>query len=212
MKTLDLMPPETAIRREARRRVFNWARRLALGASLAGLLYACLGALASAQEAELTGLSREYSALNGRLQSAGGLLTERNRLTRNYEAISLLANERKTTDVLRTLGSALTPESYLSFLQIDRRAQDDTGQAETPSDPGGGTLRVRGFAPGHGQVGDFIKNLITSETFSEVRLVWTKDASADAAPSRVEFEVECSLKDPAAPGPRNESVRGEGGV
>jgi hypothetical protein len=216
MKTLDLMPPETALRREVRRCASNWARRLILGASLTAFLYVSLSALASAQDAKLTELSKKYTALNGRLQRAGGLLAERNKLTRNYEAISLLANDRKTTEVLGTIGSALTPESHLSFLQIDRRIPEGEGPADAPGDAPaeetGGQLCIRGVAPGHGQVGDVIKSMIASGVFSEVRLVWTKDASVAGAPSRIEFEIECVLKGPAASGALADGALAKGGV
>jgi hypothetical protein len=194
MTGINLIPPDTVARLEGRRRIRRWAYRLAICGSLAFAVYIGLGMLTASQSAELQKLTGRYTELQGRLQFADSLLIERDQLERNQNAITLVRRNRTAAWLLEILGETLTPNSYLTLLKLDQCPYVDPEQRNnlkegscTPS------LDIRGFAPGHKEVGQIIRQLVSSDEFTEVNLVSIRDPVRPEKSLQVEFEIHCAL-------------------
>jgi hypothetical protein len=83
----------------------------------------------------------------------------------------------------------MSPETYLESLVMERCPSTDPASEGIEEDPCFGSLKLRGMAADHRQVGLLIQRLITAEVFSEVALVSTRNAGR-----QVEFEILCRME------------------
>jgi hypothetical protein len=194
MTVINLVPPDTVARLERGRKVRRWSYRLAICCFLAFAVYLGLGMLTASQSAELQKLTGKYTELQGRLQFADSLLIERDQLERNQKAIALVRGHRTAAWLLEILGETLTPDSYLSLLKLDQcpyvDPEERNNRKEGSCTP---ALDIRGFAPGHKEVGQIIRRLVSSGQFMEVSLISVKDPVRSAKTPLVEFEIHCAL-------------------
>jgi Tfp pilus assembly protein PilN len=192
--SIDLVPPEAIRRRDTRRRLHRWGSRLGTGLAVAIVVHVALVQLASGQKRELERLTRSYSHLQQQLQRAEGLLQQRENLGRHREAITLIRGDRSADRYLELLGATLTPDSYLDSLILDRcppferEARDPRKQQACEA-----RLRIRGFAPGHEQVGHILRSLIARSEFRSVSLVSVTDPPRGDQSREVTFEILCVL-------------------
>jgi hypothetical protein len=194
MTGINLIPPQLLAQREARHLVRRWGVRLAATAIGLTLLYAALARVTADRLAEVDRATGRYTSLHDRLQSAGDLIQERNRLAERRAIIDLIRDDRTAGDFLTTLGSALTPDAYLSYLSLERCAGADSADEAVPgAQPCRSQLMLRGLAPGHQQVGETLRRLSETRMFSDVALVSIRDPLDPARAGEVEFEMLCDL-------------------
>ena len=194
MTAIDLVPPEAIARRETRRGLRRWAVRFSLSVILAAAVYGGLVSLAAGRDAELQALTGRYTALQDRLARAETLLKERSRLSLHREAIGLIRSERTAGWFLEVLGQTLTPESYLRSLTLNRCPYSDQEERDKKKkEPCGADLTLRGHAPGHEQVGQIIRGLVSTGHFKGVRLVSVTDPAKAGKRREVDFEIQCVL-------------------
>jgi hypothetical protein len=202
VKALDLIPPEVVHRRAIRDRIWLWSRRLAVTAMAAAFVYTVLYVFVAIRSAELEGLEQRYGMLGERLQRAGAILGERDRLASNYEAVAVIQGGYGTSEILRSLDNALPADCYLKVFVMHRcpvLQEEPTDPRQDHKDETASKLKVLGVAQGHREVGQIMQHLIHSGVFADVRLVWTRDASGTETPTQTEFEIECTLADEEAP-------------
>jgi hypothetical protein len=194
MRNVDLIPADLTARREMNCQLRTWAIRLGVGAVTAALVYVGLCGLAEGRHNELLRLTGEYSSLQQRLQRAGDLLKERERLSQNREAIALIREGRTTVQLLGILEEALTPQSYLSYVRLERCPfQDPSPTTAEEQEHCSTRLTIRGLAPSHQEIGHIIRKLIVSQMFSDVALVSASDPADTDGDHKVEFEILCTL-------------------
>lgn len=199
MTTINLIPPDTLLRRDMNRRIRWWARRLGIGLLFLGLLYAGLLHLASGREAEVEQMTSKYALLRERFRRAESLVGERDRLAKRRAAIRSLRDDRTTGWYLEVLGEKLTAGSYLDLIILDRRVSAGSNQARRgKTDQYAMHLKIRGWAPGHGQVGEIIRRLVDSETFGDVNLISVREPRGLRGRGEVEFELQCRLSEEGA--------------
>jgi len=194
MRVIDLIPPDVQARRETGNRVRSWGRRLTLFAVVGAILLGGLFWLVEGRNSELAQLADKHGGLQERLQRAGSLLEERRRLARTHKAISLINTDRTAGWLLGILDSTMTPDTYLESVVVERCPPPDPETDIAEGDPCVGSMKVRGIAPGHKQVGHLIQELITLEAFSDVALMSSRDSTQPGHGDRVEFEIFCMLQ------------------
>jgi hypothetical protein len=194
MTGINLIPPQLLAQREARRLLRRWGARLATITLGLTLLYAALARVTADRLAEVDRATGRYTSLHERLQSAGDLVQERNRLAERRALIDLIRDDRTAGDFLTTLGSALTPDAYLAYLSLERCAgAESAAETEPGTEPCRSQLVLRGLAPGHQQVGETLRRLSETRVFSDVELVSIRDPLDPARAGEVEFEMSCTL-------------------
>jgi len=155
------------------------------------LLYAGVARVAAGRDAEVEAVSSRYTHLQQRLQYAQLLIQERDRLTHRQEAVRAIRDPLPAAMVLEILGSALTPDSYLTHLSLSRSTPIQSGKGEARTQP---SLRLHGRAPGHAQVAEIISSLSRAEGVHTVVLLSARDiAPREAQASEVEFQLQCLL-------------------
>ena len=120
MKVIDLIPPDVHARRQTGNYVKIWARRLGLFALFGALALGGLYWLVDGRNSELLSLADRHGGLQQRLERAGSLLEERERLATSHQAISLITTNRNAGWLLGILESTMTPDTYLRTLVIER--------------------------------------------------------------------------------------------
>jgi hypothetical protein len=194
MTGINLIPPQLLAQREARRLVRRWGARLAATALGLTLLYAALARITADRLGEVDRATGRYTSLQERLQSAGDLIQERDRLAERCAIIDLIRDERTAGEFLTTLGAALTPDAYLAYLSLERCAGADSSEAAAPgAQPCRSQLVLRGLAPGHRQIGETLRRLSETRVFRDVALVSIRDPLDPARAGEVEFEMLCNL-------------------
>jgi len=192
MTTINLIPHEVLLARALRRRMRRWGLRLALTLLVLLGAYGGLEQLVSGGSSEYRELSGECSAIREGLHSAEALVQERDRLLVRRATIAAIQGSAKTGALLTALGDALTPQSYLTFLAVERCAPSPASDA--PATDCRGRLHLRGRAPGHREVGQVIRRLEQAKVFREVMLRAITDPIG-AAGGGIEFELFCSLEE-----------------
>jgi len=192
MSRLNLIPPDLLARREARRLLRFWAWRVGASVLLLGGLFFLLNEVAADRFAEVEQISGRYDDLQGRLRSAEDLILERDRLAERRAVIDLIRDEHPADAFLFALGEALTPDSYLTFLELRRCAPagEETGDA-----PCRATLRIRGQAADHGRVGAILRGLGRAPRFADATLLSVHEPQRSGADRAVEFEITATLRE-----------------
>lgn len=192
MTVINLIPPDRLQRREARRRIRAWGLKAGILAVLLGGLYGGATHLAAGQRGEIAAITNRYSNLQQRLKYARYLIGERDRLANRQEAVHAIRDPLPAGLILEILGQRLTPESYLTYLSLQR----DAGHAGDPDERQPPTLSLKGRAPGHSAVAQIISNLSSAPGLRSVVLVSTQDAPRREGQAReVEFELMCLLEE-----------------
>ena len=195
MTVIDLIPPETIQRRDARRRLARWGSRVGLVVAVGAGLYATLIAVASGQTEELARLQQTYSDLQGQLRRAEGLLEEWQHLVRHREAIALIRGGRSGGHYLDAVGATLTPDSYLDAIVLERCPVEPEAPEGAAPEPCVGRLRIQGRAPGPEEVGRILRSMIGRPEFRQVTLVSVTDPRAVTGRDEVSFEIVCELSE-----------------
>jgi hypothetical protein len=194
MRVIDLIPPDIQARRDSDNRVRAWGRRLALFAISGAIVLGGLFWFVKARNSELVSLAHKHGGLQESLQRAGSLLEERRRLARTHKAISLINTDRTAGWLLGILESTMTPDTYLESVVVERCPPQDPEVEIPEGDPCVGSMKVKGIAPGHKEVGHLIQELITLEAFSDVALISSRDSTQPGHGNQVEFEIFCMLQ------------------
>ncbi|MFH1843025.1 MAG: hypothetical protein ABIF77_07430 [bacterium] len=195
MTKIDLVPAVWHTGRAARRKLRQWGTYLGLVCLVGAILYVGLLHLVTTGKTDLQRLSGKYSTLQGSLQHAESLLMERERLQCQNAAIGLIRSDHPAVWFLANLGDALSPDSYLTSLELMLCGYDDPEQgADGKCRPG---LKLLGRAPGHQQVGLTIRQLQTAEQFGEVILVSIDEPARTGKNREVEFKLVCTLRSAA---------------
>ncbi|MBN1826700.1 MAG: PilN domain-containing protein [Candidatus Eisenbacteria bacterium] len=193
MTRIDLIPPETLTARGINRRLRVWGKRLGLLAVAATALLIGMVHAAAGEEARLLKLTGRYSLLQERVQRAESLIAERDRLARYREVIDRIRGDRTAVGYLVKMGETLTPDAYLSGMQMNLCPYNDSRIWGGLTDKGcSAHLRIEGLARGHREVGMVIRQMALSGEFGSVSLVSVleKEGSSDG---NVEFEIVCAL-------------------
>jgi hypothetical protein len=194
MTVINLIPPERLEQRESRRCLRTWALRLIAGFAILALAYGGLSHLAARPSEERERLANRHAHLQDRLQQAQNLIRERDRLSRARSAIGSIRESRPAGWFLEVMGEALTKEAYLVQFTLDRSRQDESAPSRSSDEERSATLRLRGRAPGHRQVGEILRRLATSGAFAEVDLVSaTEPRRGSPSTGEIEFELLCTL-------------------
>ncbi len=182
MSTINLVPPERLARFEAVRCARLWARRLTSVIVLLAMIYGGLLYLSAGLEDEAERLRVTYLDLKETLNGAEDLIRERDRLDERRLAIRTVQEDRASAGLLELLAKALPLRSHLDFFSLSR------------ADDAVGTVRIRGRALGHQEVGVILSRLNAAGVFVDVRLVAvTEDHDAQSGDA-VSFEIQCGLK------------------
>jgi len=130
------------------------------------------------------------------------LIQERDRLALRRAVVEQMSASDPAAGLLEMLDRALTPDSYLTILTLERHDPPEP-EASTDQNPpaatAASTLRLRGRAPGNQQVGEILRRLAAEPALREVMLVSATDPGSEVGPSQVEFELLCTLADGARP-------------
>jgi Tfp pilus assembly protein PilN len=202
MSMINLVPPPILAERAARRCRQRWILTLGLTAAVLLPAYIALVHVAATRQAEVRRLTGQCSLLQQRLQGAEGLIQERDRLALRRAVVERMSARDPAAGLLEMLERALTPESYLTVLTLERRDPPDPEESTGENPPAAAavsTLRLRGHAPGNQQVGEILRRLAAEPTLHEVKLVSATDPGSEIGPSEVEFELLCTLADGARP-------------
>jgi Tfp pilus assembly protein PilN len=208
MSPINLVPATILAQREARRRLRRWIATLGLAVAVLTPAYVVLARFAAARQAEVRRVTGQCVLLQQRLQGAEGLIQERDRLALRRTAVGRMSTGEPAAEILAMLGRALTPDSYLTVLSMERCEPVDTEENQEPTEPREAcqpVLHLRGRAAGNRQVGEILRRLGAEPVLREVTLVSATDPGAELGPSEIEFELLCVLADgarsdaPAAP-------------
>jgi hypothetical protein len=195
MTSIDLIPPELLVRRETKRRLRTWGKRLLTVAVVGAALFVVLVRMAESGNAELIQMSGRYAALQDRLGQAESLIQERDRLAQHQEAIGAIRRGATVGTYLEALGEAIPENSYLRRIDLRMcnasRPKNWTGIGEEECTA---TVQLRGTAPTHQDVGRIIRGLFDTGRFEEVGLVSLSEPMSGQGPDMVDFELLCSLK------------------
>jgi hypothetical protein len=202
MSPINLVPSPILAKREARRRLRRWIATLGLAVAVLAPAYGVLARLAAARQAEVRRLTGQCVLMQQRLQGAEGLIQERDRLALRRAAVGRMSAGEPAAEILAMLGRALTPDSYLTVLSMERCDPVDAEEIEGPAGPQEAcqpVLRLRGRAAGNRQVGEILRRLGTEPVLREVTLVSATDPGAESGPPEIEFELLCVLAGGARP-------------
>jgi len=195
MTRIDLIPPETLAARETDHRLRLWAKRLGVLAVFAVALFSALSRVAAGEEARLRELTGRYSLLQERVRRAESLIAERDRLARYHEVIDRIRADRTAVRYMVLMGETLTPDAYLTNLQMNLCSYNDSRLWDGLTDKGCmPRLRIEGRARGHREVGMVIRQMALSGGFGAVSLVSVSE-SEKSDEGKVEFEIQCVLGD-----------------
>ena len=200
MSMINLVPPPILAARAARRCLRRWTLTLGFAVALLLPVYIALAHLAATRQAEVHRLTGQCSLLQQRLQGAEGLIQERDRLALRRAVVEQMSARDPAAGLLEMLDRALTPDSYLTVLTLERHDPPDveaSADQNTPAATTASTLRLRGRAPGNQQVGEILRRLAAEPALREVMLVSATDPGSEVGPSQVEFELLCKLADGA---------------
>jgi hypothetical protein len=203
MSPINLVPAAILERRAVRRRVRIWAMRLGVTLAVMAPLYLGLWRMAGARQTEVRRLTGHYALLQQRLTGAQGLILERDSLATRRGVVERMRAGEPVSAYLEILGRALTPDSYLTVLSLERcdPSAEPRGETEDAAKPEcRSALRLRGRAPGNRQVGEILRRLADAPELREVTLVGTTDPGVAEGPAEVEFEIWCTLADDRAAG------------
>ncbi len=201
MIMINLIPPERFILREVRHRIRLWVCRLGVSVVFLGAVYIGFLHLVSSRDAEVQQLTAKCALLQERFLRAESLVGERDRLARRREAIWSIRDDHPAGWYLEILGKCLTPDGYLTFLELDRCTPQESDQRQSrDAEPSAANLRIRGRASGHEQVGEILRNLAVSSAFSDVGLITVKEPRRSPGAREVQFELRCALAEEVAPG------------
>ena len=131
MSPINLVPAAILERRAVRRRARTWALRLGVTLAVLGPLYLGLWRMAGARQSEVRRLTGHYALLQQRLAGAQGLILERDSLATRRAVVERMRVGEPTSAYLEILGRALTPDSYLTVLSLERCDPSDPPQGET---------------------------------------------------------------------------------
>jgi hypothetical protein len=193
MTSINLIPADRLYRRAVRQRVRRWGIRLAALLILLGSAYAGIARLAAGPTGEITAMTNRYSTLQQRLKYARYLIGERDRLASRQDAVRAIRDPLPAGMILEIVGRRITPESYLTYLSLQREPQAVAAKPDARTTP---TLNLKGRAPGHSQVAQIISQLSSAPGVLSVVLVSTQDAPRQEGRDReVEFELLCLLQE-----------------
>ncbi len=194
MTIINLIPAHVLEERHIRRCMRRWSVRLVTCAAILGGLYAGIVRVATGPNAEVRKLSEQVEQLQVRFRGAEGLIGERDRLAKRQEAIASISDARRTGWYLEEVGRALTPESYLNYLGLDRCfvAEEQRGDRARRDDCRA-NLSLRGYAPGHSDVGKVLAALKATGAFEDVTLASVTELPGERGQRSVRFHMECRL-------------------
>jgi Tfp pilus assembly protein PilN len=196
MSPINLVPSAVLEARAVRSRLRHWLTRLGLIVALLAPLQFGLAHLAAGRQAEVRVLTGRYALLQQRLAGAQSLIQERDSLATRRSVVEQMRGAEPASEYLEILGRALTPDSYLTLLSLERcdpRAANPADTGEGPREAQRSTLRLRGRAPGNRQVGEILRRLADEKGLREVTLVSVSDPGVLQGPPEVEFEIVCVM-------------------
>lgn len=201
-QTIDLIPEEYYLRRRLRLRLAAWGVVFALVCpALFGLFLWERGRCLALEIA-----IERHRAYNERLQQMAGKLEglrqTRDTLQAKQGAIRLLLGRQANTLLLAELERTLERGVWLTSLEIDRGAIDQSAssapnerrrQKDSQAAPALAPLKLRGFAPTHAALARLLPRLAESAFIRQPRLIYSKALSVGSRPA-VEFEIEAELR------------------
>ncbi len=193
MTQINLVPADLLQRREANRRLRRWMLRLMLGIAVMGAAYLAAQHAAARQGTQAEKKTSQFAGLQERFRRAEHLIGERDRLALRLDTIQTVVGGRRAGWLLEILEENLAGDTYLSFLMFNRC----TDPRELPHPPADAddcvpTIKMRGFAPGHKEVGNLIGRLASSGEFAQVSLLSVRNAGEPR--TDVVFELLCQLE------------------
>ncbi len=193
MTIINLIPQAILEQRTSRKSMRLWAGRLIACAVLLAVAYAGIMRVAAGTSSEVRRLSARMEQLQGRFQGAESVLGERDRLATRLAAIASISNAPRAGWYLEQVGAALTPEAYLNYVGFEQCLVAEGKSGRGKKDECASNLVLRGYAPGHGDVGEVIRELKACGAFSEVTLAAVTELPGESPRRDVRFHLECRL-------------------
>jgi hypothetical protein len=193
MTVINLVPSGVLLERESRRALRSWSVRLAACALVLGGAYVGILRVAGGPSAEVRRLSERMEQLQVRFRGAEGLIGERDRLDRRLQAIESISEAEPAGWFLELVGHSLTRESYLNYLELERCLVEDEKSGRGRKDECVPTLTLRGYAPGHSEVGEVLRALKESGAFRDVTLASVSELPGEALQRDVRFHLACRV-------------------
>jgi hypothetical protein len=193
MTVINLIPPVILQQRASRKHLRLWTGRLIVCALALAIAYGGIMRIAAGPSSEVRRLSERVEQLQGRFRGAESVIGERDRLATRLAAIASISNAPRTGWYLEQVGVALTPDTYLNYFGFEHClvAEEKTGRGK--KDECASTLVLRGYAPGHGDVGEVLRALKACGAFSDVALAAVTELPGENPQRDVRFHVECRL-------------------
>ncbi|MFH1142917.1 MAG: PilN domain-containing protein [Candidatus Eisenbacteria bacterium] len=190
MTSINLIPHDVLEARRARTRLRYWTARIAFTLAAVAALYGTLARIAIGSHGEFARVNGRYEALKRDLRAAETLILQRDDLLSRHAAIQAIHGSEPTSELLRRLSAVLTPTSHLTYLSIERCPPLPAAASGGCS----GTLRLRGYAAGHRDVGEILRGLRDAGIFTEVHLIGITEPAGPEATGEATFEVVCALQ------------------
>jgi len=193
MTVINLIPGVILEQRASRKCLHRWAGRLIACGVVLAIAYIGIMRVAAGTRSEVQRLSERVEQLQGRFQGAESVIGERDRLATRLAAIASISNAPRTGWYLEQVGTALTPQAYLNYVGFEhclvaegKSGSGKKGECES-------SLVLRGYAPGHGDVGEVLRALKACGAFNEVTLAAVTELPGESSRRDVRFHLECRL-------------------
>jgi hypothetical protein len=193
MTVINLIPPVVLLQRASRKQMRLWAGRLIACGFVLAVAYAGIVRIAAGPSSEVRRLSERVEQLQVRFRGAESVIGERDRLATRLAAIASISNAPRAGWYLEQVGTALTPESYLNYVGFEHCLVADEKSGRGKKDECQSSLVLRGYAPGHGDVGEVLRALKVSGAFSDVTLAAVTELPGESPRRDVRFHLECRL-------------------
>ena len=193
MTVINLIPPAVALRRVSRKHLRRWAARLLGCALILAVAYGAVVRIAAGPSSEVRRLSERVDQLQVRFRGAESVISERDRLASRHVAIASISNAPRAGWYLGQIGAALPPDTYLNYVELEHCLVADEKGGRGKKDECNSNLVLRGYAPGHGDVGEVLRALKTCGAFSEVTLSAVTELPGESPRRDVRFHLECRL-------------------
>ncbi len=193
MTSINLIPPAVVLRRTNRKLLRRWATRLAGCALALAVAYGVIVRVAAGPSAEVRRLSERVDELQVRFRGAESIISERDRLATRHAAIASISTAPRAGWYLEQIGAALTPACYLNYVGLEHCLVPDEQSKRSRKDECSSNLELRGYAPGHGDVGEVLRSLKTCGAFSDVNLAAVTELPGESGQRDVRFHLKCRL-------------------
>ena len=193
MTVINLIPPVILQQRLSRKTMRLWSGRLIICALALTIAYVMIMRVASGPSSEVRRLSERVEQLQVRFRGAESVIGERDRLATRLAAIASISNAPRAGWYLEQVGTALTSDSYLNYVGLEHCLVSEEKSGRGKKEECKSNLVLRGYAPGHEDVGEMLRALKACGAFSDVTLAAVTELPGEDPRRDVRFHLECQL-------------------